>query len=87
MATGRPALFVGPERCESADAIRDADCGAVIDPAVAGAPERIVAQLRTWSADPVSTRASGARGRAAFLATYERLPNCEAFARVLDGAA
>ncbi len=31
MASGRPVLFVGPEHCETADAIRKADCG-VDDP-------------------------------------------------------
>ena len=32
MAAGRPALFVGPEHCESADTIRHAGCGFTIAP-------------------------------------------------------
>ncbi len=30
MAAGRPAIFVGPEHCESADTIRDAGCGITV---------------------------------------------------------
>jgi len=33
MGAARAALFVGPERCESADSVRDARCGAVVDSA------------------------------------------------------
>ena len=33
MAAGRPAVFVGPEHCESADTIRDAGCGLTVRPA------------------------------------------------------
>ena len=82
MAAGRPALFVGPERCESADAVRDADCGATVEPGPEAA-DTIVRLLREWSAAPERVRAMGANGRQAFLAHYEREPNCEAWADVL----
>ncbi len=86
MAAARPALFVGPADCESADTIRAADCGVVIDPASGFAPEKIVRALRAWCADPATARAAGARGRVAFESQYSAAPNCEAFERVLIGA-
>ena len=36
MASARPILFVGPKRCETADAIRDARCGVTVDPSEGG---------------------------------------------------
>ena len=83
MAAGRPALFVGPERSESAESIRSASCGAIVDPAGDDPAERIVEQLRSWAAEPHDARALGERGRAAFLVRYEREPNCAEFARVI----
>lgn len=87
MAAGRPALFVGPERCESADTIRAARCGAVVDPASeVDAAESIVKQLRAWCERTSDVDALGANGRAAFLERYERAPNCAAFEAVLREA-
>jgi glycosyltransferase involved in cell wall biosynthesis len=85
MASARPALFVGPERCESAETILGAGCGAVIDPGTAAADtaERIAAVLRRWAQQPEEARTLGASGRAAFLSTYERTPNCQAFAHII----
>ncbi len=85
MSAARPALFVGPERCETADTIREGDCGAIVDPASGDAPAAIVATLRNWRADPAARRAMGERGRALFLERYERAPNCGAFEAVLSG--
>ena len=86
MASARPAMFVGPERCESADSIRDAGCGVVIYPAAGEGAARIVETLRAWAADPTESRRMGERGRRAFLETYEREPNCEAWVEVITGA-
>ena len=88
MASARPALFVGPRRCESADTILDANCGAVVDPEAVGgqASVQIVRQLQSWASDRETARAAGARGRLAFEAQYEREPNCLAFAQVLRNA-
>jgi colanic acid biosynthesis glycosyl transferase WcaI len=83
MAAGRPALFVGPERCETADTIRDAQCGAVVDPAAGDGAARIVAAIQAWVANPDDTRAAGDRGRDAFRARYGPALNCEAFERVV----
>jgi len=86
MASGRPAIFVGPARCESAEAISAADCGVIIDPASGNAAERLTETLRCWSRDPARIRELGARGRAAFEALYERERNCDEFAAVLQRA-
>lgn len=83
MATARPVLFVGPERSESADAIRDADGGAVVDPAIADADVRIAALLDGWSDDPAETVAVGARGRAHVLAHYSREASCVAIESII----
>jgi glycosyltransferase involved in cell wall biosynthesis len=83
MAAGRPALFVGPAACETADTIRDADCGLIIDPASGTAPRQIADALRSWCADPASAREAGARGRVAFERQFSAEVNCEAFRRVL----
>jgi colanic acid biosynthesis glycosyl transferase WcaI len=86
MAAARPALFVGPAACETADTIRGADCGVIVDPAGGTAAERVVAAIRAWRADPDAARAAGARGLAVYAARYQRGPNCAAFARVLEAA-
>jgi glycosyltransferase involved in cell wall biosynthesis len=83
MASGRPAVFVGPSRCESAEAIVAGECGVVIDPAVGEGATRLVETLRAWCADGSAARAMGARGRAAFETHYEREHNCLAFAEAL----
>src|SRR5262245_44492474 len=86
MASGRPAIFVGPARCESAEAISAADCGAVIDPISGRAAARLVEMLRSWSRDPARMSELGARGRAAFESLYERERNCDEFTGVLKRA-
>jgi colanic acid biosynthesis glycosyl transferase WcaI len=83
MAAGRPALFVGPDRCETADTIRDERCGAVIDPGAGDGAARIVAAIEGWLADPDPARQAGERGRAAFRDRYGPERNCEAFERVI----
>ena len=83
MAAARPALFVGPAACESADAIRVAGGGVVIDPADGDAAERIVAAIRRWRDDPAAAREAGARAFGAYVRDYQREPNCQAFARIL----
>jgi len=90
MAAGRPALFVGPAGCETADAIRRAGCGVVIDPTESdeqgGAAARIVSAIRAWQADPAAARAAAARGRAAYVTEYARDTNCAMFLDVLGRA-
>jgi glycosyltransferase involved in cell wall biosynthesis len=83
MATARPVLFVGPERCESADAIREADGGSVVDPARPGAVGRIAQQLEAWCDDPAEAARIGARGRAYVLENFGRDANCRAIASII----
>ena len=80
MASGRPALFVGPEHCESADTIRQADCGLTVR---LGDVDGLVDALTRLAADPDLGLAMGGRGRAGFLATYEREGCCSLWSRLL----
>src|SRR5262249_25211603 len=73
MAAGRPALFIGPDHCESADTIRLAGCGLTIAP---GDVDALVAALTLLADDPSLARRMGERGRSAFLATYARKLCC-----------
>ena len=86
MASARPALFVGPERSESADTVREFACGAVVDPSKEGGADRIVELLQQWNRAPESLAAMGARGRAAFLERFERETNCESWEDVIQAA-
>ena len=83
MATARPVLFVGPERSETADAIRDAKGGAVVDPVVPEAGTRIARLLEAWSDDPAESAAIGARGRAHVLEHFGRDANCRAIESIV----
>ncbi len=69
MAAGRPALFVGPSHCESADTIRRAGCGFTVAP---GDAEGVVSALTTLAADLNLAHQMGQKGRLNFLATHER---------------
>ena len=89
MASARPILFVGPERCETADAIRDVRCGVVVDPASVGdavAGRKIAEVLQGW-ADVRSAREElGARGRCAYVERYDHRLGCAAFEQVVCAA-
>ena len=69
MAAARPTLFVGPERCESADTIRDADCGLTIR---LGDVNSLVEAITLLAADRDLADAMGRRAREAFLETHEK---------------
>ena len=69
MASGRPAVFVGPAHCESADTIRQADCGLTVR---LGDADGLVEALTRLAGDPEAARRMGARGRSTFLAAHER---------------
>jgi glycosyltransferase involved in cell wall biosynthesis len=86
MAAGRPALFVGPAASDTGETIVEAGCGAVVDPRAEDAGEQVARVLRSWRDDPAAARRLGAAGRRAFLADYERVPNCAAFLGVIEGA-
>ncbi len=81
MAAGRPAVFVGPAHCESADAIRDAGCGVTLD---RGDVEGLVKALTNLADDASLVRKMGDRGRSAFLAGFEREFCCEQWCKLIE---
>jgi len=84
MASGRPAIFVGPTESESGETVLEAECGVVVDPNAADAVGRIVEAVQGWAAHPEAARALGRRGRAAFLAGYEREACCREWGGVIE---
>jgi glycosyltransferase involved in cell wall biosynthesis len=80
MAAARPAVFVGPAHCESADTIRRAGCGFTIAP---GDADGVVEALTRLAADPNLARQMGQKGRIAFLAAHERNLCCYQWTEVL----
>jgi hypothetical protein len=86
MASGRPILFVGPSRCETADAIADARCGITIDPTDGGdavAGRRIAETIRSWADAPAVGAELGARGRCTFVERYDQRLSCAAFEHMM----
>ena len=73
MASGRPVLFVGPHHSETADAIREADCGVTVR---LGEADALVEAIERLDASPDEAAAMGERGRRAFLDEYEREQCC-----------
>ena len=73
MASARPTLFIGPDHCESADTVRQADCGLTIR---LGDGDGLVAALSKLAQDPELVEQMGQRGRAAFLAHHEKVYCC-----------
>jgi glycosyltransferase involved in cell wall biosynthesis len=82
MAAGRPAIFVGPEHCETADAIRHAGCGYTI---TSGDSDALVAAIERLAADPSLARRMGERARSAFLAAYDERLCCHHWSELLAG--
>ncbi|MGO9815646.1 MAG: glycosyltransferase, partial [Isosphaeraceae bacterium] len=80
MAAGRPALFVGPSHCETADTIRRAGCGFTIAP---GDGEGVVSALTTLAADLNLAHQMGQKGRLNFLAAHERNLCCYQWLEVI----
>jgi glycosyltransferase involved in cell wall biosynthesis len=87
MASGRPAIFVGPERSDSGETVTEAGCGVVVDPEGAGAAEKLVATVKAWVDSPSIAAGLGKRGREAFLSAYEREQCCTEFERVIASSA
>lgn len=83
MASGRPAIFVGPPASDSGETVLEAECGIVIDPGEANAAERLAATVRAWATDRTAPARLGARGRAAFLERFEREARCAEFEQAI----
>jgi len=89
MASARPILFVGPNRCETADTIRDGRCGVVVDPTEVGdavAGRKIAEVLRGWADVRTVREELGARGRCAYVERYDHRLGCGAFENVVRTA-
>ena len=84
MASARPALFVGPTECESAQTILQSGCGCVVDSAVNGAGHRLAECIRAMWSEPESLVSMGSNGRIAFEQGYERVTNCEEFSQIIS---
>ncbi len=84
MASARPAVFVGPPHCETADTIRQAACGLTVR---LGDANGLVEALTTLAADPETAAAMGQRGRSAFLQWHERAECCARWAKVIGDVA
>jgi colanic acid biosynthesis glycosyl transferase WcaI len=80
MASGRPTIFVGPNHCESADTIRDADCGLTVQ---LGDVDALVEALTSLAADPDQAAELGRKGRQAFLAQHEKDHCCAQWAALI----
>jgi colanic acid biosynthesis glycosyl transferase WcaI len=80
MASGRPTLFVGPAHCESADTIREADCGLTVK---LGDAKALVEALTTLAADTDLATEFGRKGRLAFLARHEKDGCCAHWAAMI----
>ena len=80
MAAARPAVFVGPAHCETADTIRQSHCGIAVR---LGDPEGLVEALTTLADDSVLANELGQNGRAGFLARHEKDGCCSAWATLI----
>jgi colanic acid biosynthesis glycosyl transferase WcaI len=81
MAAGRPAIFVGPEHCETADTIRSAGCGITV---ASGDAPGLVAALELLVGDPSVTRRMGEKARSAFIAHHEQKLCCSHWSRLVS---
>jgi glycosyltransferase involved in cell wall biosynthesis len=73
MASGRPTVFIGPDHCESADTVRQAECGLTLR---LGDTAGLVEALTRLADDPALAEKMGRRGHAAFLAHHEKTLCC-----------
>ena len=81
MAAGRPVIFVGPEACETAEAIRAADCGRVFAPDDADGLEQCLRALADHR-DELATL--GTNARRAFDTTYSPAVCCTQWRELLE---
>jgi len=81
MASSRPALFVGPDHCETADTIRETACGRTIR---LGDVPTLVEAITALADDPASAQTQGQNGRAAFLEAFERAGCCDQWAELIE---
>lgn len=80
MASGRPVLFVGPDHCETADAIRTHACGRTIR---LGDVDGLVQSIEALADDPALAAEIGRAARSAFLDHFERERSCSLWTDLL----
>jgi colanic acid biosynthesis glycosyl transferase WcaI len=85
MASGRPAIFVGPNASDSGETVTKASCGIIVNPSDSTAADTIVRTLRQWTSLQADADRLGANGRLAFLESYEKERCCEEWAKVIRG--
>lgn len=83
MASGRPVIFVGPERSEAALTVREEECGFVVDPDDTSA---LLGALRQLKDNPVLAEALGCRGRDAFRKRYCQSRLCTQLSEYIESA-
>jgi colanic acid biosynthesis glycosyl transferase WcaI len=81
MAVARPLLFVGPERCDTAEAIERAGCGWIFAP---GDVDGLTAKIVELREHPEAAAERGARGREALLRWNYRGHATEGYRRVFE---
>ncbi len=84
MAAARPVIFVDPETCETADEIRDANCGLAV---ATDGSRAMVDFLRKLAADPDLAAALGQNARRAFEQHFEPKSCCEQWRPLLESLA
>ncbi len=80
MASGRPTIFVGPERSESADTIRAAGCGFQVG---LGDADSLVKAIERLASSPTLVQELGRRGREVFLRHHEKDGCCASWANLI----
>ncbi len=81
LAAGRPVLFVGAARCESADAVREARAGHCFTP---GQGRELAEAILELHADRELRERMGQNARRAFLSRYDRAVCCERWTELLE---
>jgi colanic acid biosynthesis glycosyl transferase WcaI len=78
LAVGRPVIFVGPQKCEVADIVRDSGCGSVIAPEDV---ESATQALRQLALDAELRKKMGQRARRYYAENFGRQ---RSVARIID---
>ncbi|MCY2933451.1 MAG: glycosyltransferase family 4 protein [Planctomycetota bacterium] len=80
MASGRPSIFVGPRFCESADTIRESECGQTI---ASGDSANLTKAIRALADQPELAAELGKNARRAFLRSFESRNCCARWAEIV----
>ncbi|MCS3629067.1 glycosyltransferase family 4 protein [Salinibacter ruber] len=87
LASGTPALMVGPEASDPAKTIQHHEVGTVVDPssfdAEAAATEAVIGAIQHLRDHPDEQQSVGARGREVFLSRFEQETCCEKWTAIL----